>query len=74
MQNKKNLRRLVQWLAIAAAAVWLIPGGIRAAGGQRPTAAAQAHATSTTVLSLKGNGWVVAADLLSELNRNPMEN
>jgi len=23
MQNKKNLRRLVQWLAIAAAAVWL---------------------------------------------------
>jgi beta-galactosidase/beta-glucuronidase len=39
-----------------------MPGASHAAEGQRQTAAARAQSTSTTVLSLEGDGWVVAAD------------
>lgn len=62
MQNEMYLKRPVQWFAIAAVAVLLMTGAGNAADGQCQTTAAQAQATSTTVLSLEGKDWVVAAD------------
>jgi len=61
MQNELNLKRLVRSFAAAIVAVWLPTDG-SAADGQHRTIAVRGQQTSTAVLSLEGNDWLVAAD------------
>ncbi len=62
MQNTINLNRPVQWSAIAAVAAALLTTGSKTADGQGQATASQTRITSTTVLSLEGKHWLVAAD------------
>lgn len=62
MENKRKLGRPLEWFVVTAAALLPIPAGSDAADGPSATAAARSQATGTTVLSLEGKDWVVAAD------------
>ena len=65
MLNKPYQKRcapLYILLAIAAVVVVLMTGGGNAADGPSQTTASQAQTTGTTVVSLEGKDWVVAAD------------
>ncbi|MDD4270463.1 MAG: hypothetical protein PHN77_19745, partial [Thermoguttaceae bacterium] len=62
MQDKRKWERPFGLLVVTAAALLPIASGSDAAEGPSPTAAAGSQATGTTVLSLEGKDWVVAAD------------
>ena len=63
MQNKMNPKQLAGWLATAVVGLAMMPsGGHAEARPGEATAAAKAQTTGTTVLSLEGNNWDVAAD------------
>jgi hypothetical protein len=62
MHNELNPKRPVRWLAVATVAVWLTTGSGHGTNGQHPTTAIQGATKSTTVLSLAGKDWLVAAD------------
>ena len=57
-----NLKQPARWLAAAILANALMTGGSNGQDRLTQSAAAQAQTTGTTVLSLEGNDWVVAAD------------
>jgi hypothetical protein len=63
MQNKMNPKQLAGWLATAVVGLAMMPsGGHAEARLGDATTAAKAQTTGTTVLSLEGNNWEVAAD------------
>ncbi len=62
MYHKTRLKRTVPWSAVAAVAIALWPDGSNAADRPSQATAAPGQATGTTILSLEGNDWLVAAD------------
>jgi beta-galactosidase/beta-glucuronidase len=63
MKNSMNVKQPGWWLATAIVEIALMTGGSNAENRlSQATEAAKAQTIGTTVLSLEGNDWVVAAD------------
>lgn len=62
MYHKTRLKRTVPWSAVAAVAIVLWADGSSAADRPSQATAAPGQTTGTTILSLEGNDWLVAAD------------